>query len=184
MIESAKVGKEGYFIKTHHNVGGLPLDIKLKLIEPLRELFKDEVRKLGLELGLPSNIVYRHPFPGPGFAIRILGEVNEEYINILQQADAIFIEELKNSKYYHQISQAFAVFIPLKSVGIKGDARHYSHVIALRSVKTVDFMTVQWSDLPYSFLSKVGHRIINEVTKISRVVYDITNKPPATIEWE
>ena len=183
VIESAKIGM-GCIIKTHHNVGGLPLNMKLKIIEPLRELFKDEVRKLGLELGLPSDLVYRHPFPGPGFAIRVLGEINTEYINILQQADAIFIEELKKSRYYHKVSQAFAVFIPLKSVGVKGDARHYGHIIALRSIKTVDFMTVQWSTLPNNFLSKVSHRIVNEIKEVSRVVYDITNKPPATIEWE
>ena len=183
VIESAKMGK-GHVIKTHHNVGGLPLDIKLKLIEPLRELFKDEVRKLGLELGLPPDLVYRHPFPGPGFAIRVLGEINAKYINILRQADAIFIEELKKSKYYHQVSQAFAVFVPLKSVGVKGDTRHYGYVIALRAVKTVDFMTVQWSGLPHNFISKVSHRIVNEIKEISRVVYDVTNKPPATIEWE
>ncbi|ABS77340.1 GMP synthase (glutamine-hydrolyzing) [Coxiella burnetii] len=185
VIESAKTktGK-GHIIKTHHNVGGLPLNMELKLIEPLRELFKDEVRKLGLELGLPADLIYRHPFPGPGLAIRILGEVNAEYINILKQADAIFIEELKKSDYYHQVSQAFAVFMPLKSVGVKGDARHYGYIIALRAVKTVDFMTAQWADLPHEFLSKVSHRIVNEIKEVSRVVYDMTNKPPATIEWE
>lgn len=158
--------------------------MELKLIEPLRELFKDEVRKLGLELGLPADLIYRHPFPGPGLAIRILGEVSAEYINILKQADAIFIEELKKSDYYHQVSQAFAVFMPLKSVGVKGDARHYGYIIALRAVKTVDFMTAQWADLPHEFLSKVSHRIVNEIKEVSRVVYDMTNKPPATIEWE
>ena len=185
VIESAKTktGK-GSVIKTHHNVGGLPLKMKLKLIEPLRELFKDEVRKLGLELGLPYDLIYRHPFPGPGLAIRVLGEVNSEYVNILQRADSIFIEELKKSDYYYQISQAFAVFIPMKSVGVKGDARHYGYIIALRAVKTVDFMTAQWANLPYDFLSKVSYRIINEIREVSRVIYDMTNKPPATIEWE
>lgn len=185
VIESAKTktGK-GHLIKTHHNVGGLPLKIELQLIEPLRELFKDEVRKLGLELGLPYDLVYRHPFPGPGLAIRILGEIKAEYIDILQRADAIFIEELKKHDYYHKVSQAFVVFMPIKSVGVKGDARHYGYLVALRAVKTVDFMTACWAELPYEFLMSVGQRIVNEIKEISRVLYDITNKPPATIEWE
>ena len=185
VIESAKTktGKS-HVIKTHHNVGGLPLKMDLQLIEPLWELFKDEVRKLGLELGLPYDLVYRHPFPGPGLAIRILGEIKAEYVDILQRADAIFIEELKNNHYYHTVSQAFAVFMPAKSVGVKGDARHYGYVVALRAVKTVDFMTARWAALPHEFLARVGQRIINEIKEISRVVYDITNKPPATIEWE
>ncbi|WP_304985075.1 glutamine-hydrolyzing GMP synthase [Coxiella-like endosymbiont] len=185
IIESAKTktGK-GHVIKTHHNVGGLPLKMDLQLIEPLRELFKDEVRKLGLELGLPYDLVYRHPFPGPGLAIRILGEIKAEYIDILQRADAIFIEELKKYDYYRKVSQAFVVFMPIKSVGVKGDARHYGYVVALRAVKTMDFMTARWVELPYEFLTSVGQRILNEIKEISRVVYDITNKPPATIEWE
>lgn len=184
-IESAKTKtSKGHVIKTHHNVGGLPFDMKLKLIEPLRELFKDEVRKLGVELGLPHDMVYRHPFPGPGLAIRILGEVKPEYIDILQRADAIFIAELHAHDFYHAVSQAFAVFIPMKSVGVKGDARHYGYVIALRAVKTIDFMTAHWADLPHDFLSKVSHRIVNEIKEVSRVVYDISGKPPATIEWE
>lgn len=185
VIESAKTktGK-GHVIKTHHNVGGLPLKMKLKLIEPLRELFKDEVRKLGIELGLPHDVVYRHPFPGPGLAIRILGEVKPTYVAILQRVDQIFIDELRRHDLYHQVSQAFAVFMPVKSVGVKGDARHYGYVVTLRAVKTVDFMTANWADLSPEFLSLVSHRIINEVKEVSRVVYDITNKPPATIEWE
>src|SRR3990167_1108390 len=154
------------------------------LIEPLRELFKDEVRKIGLELGLPRDLIYRHPFPGPGLAIRILGEIKPEYLDILKKVDAIFIEELKKHQLYDEVSQAFAVFIPMKSVGVKGDARHYGYVVALRAVKTIDFMTAQWADLPHDFLSQVSHRIVNEVKEVSRVVYDITHKPPATIEWE
>lgn len=185
VIESAKTKTaKGHVIKTHHNVGGLPLKMDLQLIEPLRELFKDEVRKLGLELGLPYDLVYRHPFPGPGLAIRILGEIKAEYIDILQRADAIFIEELKKHDYYHKVSQAFVVFMPIKSVGVKGDTRHYSYLVALRAMETVDFMTARWAELPYEFLTSVGQRIINEIKEISRVVYDITNKPPATIEWE
>ncbi len=185
VIESAKTktGK-GHVIKTHHNVGGLPEKMDLKLIEPLHELFKDEVRKLGLELGLPADMLYRHPFPGPGLAIRILGEVKLDYIDILQRADAIFLEELRAHDLYDEVSQAFAVFIPMKSVGVKGDARHYGYIIALRAVKTVDFMTAHWAELPHAFLSKVSHRIINEIKAVSRVVYDVTGKPPATIEWE
>ena len=185
VIESAraKSGK-AHVIKSHHNVGGLPEKMHLKLIEPLRELFKDEVRQLGIKLGLPSDLVSRHPFPGPGLAVRILGAVNTEYLDILQAADSIYIEELKNTGHYEQVSQAFAVFLPLKSVGVKGDARSYEYVIALRAVTTNDFMTAHWSELPYEFLAHVSRRIINEVPAVSRVVYDISSKPPATIEWE
>ncbi len=156
----------------------------LKLIEPLRELFKDEVRKIGLELGLPYDMVYRHPFPGPGLAVRILGEVKKEYLDLLRRADAIFIEELRHFGYYDQVNQAFAVFLPVKSVGVMGDARRYEYVIALRAVETVDFMTARWAELPYDLLGKVSNRIINEIAGISRVTYDISSKPPATIEWE
>ncbi len=185
VIESAKAKTDkAHVIKTHHNVGGLPDDLSFELIEPLRELFKDEVRKIGMELGLPSELVYRHPFPGPGLALRILGEVMPEHIKTLQAADAIYIEELRKHDLYNEVSQAFAVFLPIKSVGVKGDARCYEYVIALRSVTTVDFMTAHWSELPYKFLSHVSHRIINEVQHVSRVVYDISGKPPATIEWE
>ncbi len=185
VIESAKTKSgKGHVIKSHHNVGGLPEKMQLKLIEPLRELFKDEVRRLGLELGLPRSLVYRHPFPGPGLAVRILGAVNSQFVDILQRADAIFMEELRKHNFYDEVSQAFAVFMPVKSVGVKGDARHYGYVIALRAVTTVDFMTAHYSDLSHDFLSKVSHRIVNEVPEVSRVVYDITGKPPATIEWE
>lgn len=185
VIESAKAKSgKAHVIKSHHNVGGLPEDMSFQLIEPLRELFKDEVRKLGIELGLPSELVYRHPFPGPGLALRVIGEIKPEYVDILQRADAIFIEELRRHDHYDTVSQAFAVFLPIKSVGVKGDARCYEYVIALRSVTTVDFMTAHWSELPYSFLSHVSHRIINEISEVSRVVYDISGKPPATIEWE
>ncbi len=185
VIESAgsKSGK-AHLIKSHHNVGGLPERMKLKLVEPLRELFKDEVRKIGTELGLADDIVYRHPFPGPGLAVRILGEVKKESADILRQADAIFIEELRASGWYDKVSQAFAVFLPVKSVGVMGDARHYNYVIALRAVETIDFMTARWAHLPYELLDKLSHRIINEVAGISRVTYDISGKPPATIEWE
>lgn len=185
VIESAgaKTGK-AHVIKSHHNVGGLPDRMKLKLIEPLRELFKDEVRKIGIELGLPHEMVYRHPFPGPGLGVRILGEVKKEYADILRQADAIFIEELRQSGWYDKVSQAFAVFLPVKSVGVMGDARHYDYVIALRAVETIDFMTAQWAQLPYELLETLSNRIINEVAGISRVTYDISGKPPATIEWE
>lgn len=185
VIESAaaKTGK-AQVIKTHHNVGGLPEHMKLQLIEPLRELFKDEVRKLGVELGLPSDMVYRHPFPGPGLGVRILGEVKKEYADLLRKADHIFIEELRVHDLYHQTSQAFAVFLPVKSVGVMGDGRRYDYVIALRAVETVDFMTARWAHLPYEFLDLVSRRIINEVNGISRVTYDISGKPPATIEWE
>lgn len=185
VIESAasKTGK-AHVIKSHHNVGGLPEKMSLKLLEPLRELFKDEVRKLGLELGLPYEMVYRHPFPGPGLSVRILGEVKREYADILRQADAIFMEELHKHNLYHTISQAFAVFLPVRSVAVKGDARQYEYVIALRAVETVDFMTAHWSHLPYDLLGHISNRIINEVPGTSRVVYDVSGKPPATIEWE
>ncbi len=185
VIESAgsKTNK-AHAIKSHHNVGGLPANLKFKLLEPLRELFKDEVRKLGLELGLPYDIVYRHPFPGPGLAMRVCGEVKPEYVELARKADAIFMEELHHADLYYKVSQAFAVFLPVKSVGVIGDARQYAHVIALRAVETTDFMTAHWAHLPYAFLEKVSNRIINEIPGISRVVYDISGKPPATIEWE
>ncbi|MBV1915745.1 MAG: glutamine-hydrolyzing GMP synthase [Pseudomonadales bacterium] len=185
VIESAgsATGK-AHVIKSHHNVGGLPEDMKLKLVEPLRELFKDEVRKVGLELGLAYDMLYRHPFPGPGLGVRILGEVRKVYADILRQADAIFIEELHAADYYHKTSQAFAVFLPVKSVGVVGDARRYEYVIALRAVETIDFMTARWAHLPYDLLEKVSNRIINEIEKVARVTYDISSKPPATIEWE
>ncbi len=185
VIESAaaKTGK-AHVIKSHHNVGGLPDDMKLELVEPLRELFKDEVRKIGLELGLPYDMVYRHPFPGPGLGVRILGEVKKEYADILREADAIFIEELHAADYYHKTSQAFTVFMPVKSVGVVGDARQYEYVVAIRAVETIDFMTARWAHLPYELLERVSGRIINEVKGISRVAYDISSKPPATIEWE
>ncbi|RCW97928.1 glutamine-hydrolyzing GMP synthase [Marinomonas foliarum] len=185
VIESA-AGKTGgaHVIKSHHNVGGLPEDMKMALVEPLRELFKDEVRKLGLELGLPYDMVYRHPFPGPGLGVRILGEVKKEYADILRRADAIFIEELRNAGWYEKTSQAFAVFLPVKSVGVVGDGRRYEYVVALRAVETIDFMTARWAHLPYELLEKVSGRIINEIEHISRVTYDVSSKPPATIEWE
>jgi GMP synthase (glutamine-hydrolysing) len=211
VIESAGKGKKGQTIKSHHNVGGLPETLNLKLLEPLRELFKDEVRKLGVALGLPHDMVYRHPFPGPGLGrhpfpgpglgVRILGEVKKEYADLLRRADAIFIEELRNTpceipalesidagetpkNWYEATSQAFAVFLPVKSVGVMGDGRTYEYVVALRAVQTLDFMTAQWAHLPHSLLGKVSNRIINEVRGINRVVYDISGKPPATIEWE
>ena len=185
VIESAaaKTGK-AHVIKTHHNVGGLPEDMTLKLLEPLRELFKDEVRKLGVELGLPADMVYRHPFPGPGLGVRILGEVKKSYADLLRKADHIFIEELRKHDLYDKTSQAFAVFLPVKSVGVMGDGRRYDYVVSLRAVETIDFMTARWAHLPYDFLDLVSRRIINETTGISRVVYDISGKPPATIEWE
>ena len=185
VIESAgsKTGK-AHVIKSHHNVGGLPEDMKLELVEPLRELFKDEVRKIGLELGLPYESVYRHPFPGPGLGVRVLGEVKKEYCDILRQADAIFIEELHQADLYNKVSQAFAVFLPVKSVGVVGDARRYSYVITLRAVETVDFMTAQWARLSPELLESVSNRIMNEIAQVSRVTYDISSKPPATIEWE
>jgi GMP synthase (glutamine-hydrolysing) len=185
VIESAgaKTGK-AHVIKSHHNVGGLPERMKLKLLEPLRELFKDEVRQLGLALDLPAEMVHRHPFPGPGLGVRILGEVHKAHADVLRRADAIYIEELRRHGLYGQVSQAFAVFLPVRSVGVMGDGRRYDHVIALRAVETIDFMTARWARLPYEFLDRVAHRIINEVPGISRVVYDISGKPPATIEWE
>lgn len=185
VIESAaaKTGK-AHVIKSHHNVGGLPEDMALSLVEPLRELFKDEVRNIGLELGLPYDMVYRHPFPGPGLGVRILGEVKKDYADILREADAIFIEELHAADWYHKTSQAFAVFLPVKSVGVVGDGRRYEWVIALRAVETVDFMTARWAHLPYELLEKVSSRIINEISGVSRVTYDVSSKPPATIEWE
>ncbi|MCR6627849.1 MAG: glutamine-hydrolyzing GMP synthase [Pseudoxanthomonas sp.] len=185
VIESAgsKTGK-AHVIKSHHNVGGLPEHMKLGLVEPLRELFKDEVRRLGVELGLPRTMVYRHPFPGPGLGVRILGEVKPEYAELLAKADAIFIDELRKADLYDKTSQAFAVFLPVKSVGVVGDARAYEWVIALRAVETIDFMTAHWAHLPYEFLGTVSNRIINELRGVSRVVYDISGKPPATIEWE
>ncbi|KKO47972.1 GMP synthase [Arsukibacterium sp. MJ3] len=185
VIESAgsATGK-AHVIKSHHNVGGLPAHMKLGLVEPLRELFKDEVRKVGLELGLPYDMLFRHPFPGPGLGVRVLGEVKKEYCDLLRRADAIFIEELHKADLYNKVSQAFAVFLPVKSVGVMGDARKYDWVISLRAVETVDFMTAHWAHLPYDMLGKVSNRIINEINGISRVVYDISGKPPATIEWE
>jgi GMP synthase (glutamine-hydrolysing) len=185
VIESAgsKHGK-AKVIKSHHNVGGLPADMDMKLLEPLRELFKDEVRKIGVELGLPEKMVFRHPFPGPGLGVRVLGEVRQEYVEILRLADAIFLEELHANNLYHEISQAFAVFLPVKSVGVVGDNRAYEYVIALRAVETVDFMTATWKQIPYDVLGVISSRIINEVRGISRVAYDISGKPPATIEWE
>jgi GMP synthase (glutamine-hydrolysing) len=201
VIESAGKGKKGQTIKSHHNVGGLPETLNLQLLEPLRELFKDEVRKLGVALGLPHDMVYRHPFPGPGLGVRILGEVKKEFADLLREADAIFIEELRNTPFevphvpgidagkaplnwYEATSQAFAVFLPVKSVGVMGDGRTYEYVVALRAVQTLDFMTAQWAHLPHALMGKVSNRIINEVRGINRVVYDISGKPPATIEWE
>jgi GMP synthase (glutamine-hydrolysing) len=204
VIESAGKGKKGaHTIKSHHNVGGLPETLNLKLLEPLRDLFKDEVRKLGVALGLPHDMVYRHPFPGPGLGVRILGEVKKEYADLLRRADAIFIEELRNTSiplpqelseqqtvghfhknWYDATSQAFAVFLPVKSVGVMGDGRTYEYVVALRAVQTQDFMTAHWAHLPHELLGRVSNRIINEVRGINRVVYDISGKPPATIEWE
>jgi GMP synthase (glutamine-hydrolysing) len=185
VIESAgaKSGK-AHLIKSHHNVGGLPAEMPLKLIEPLRELFKDEVRNIGVKLGLPSETINRHPFPGPGLGVRILGKVNKEYADLLRRADDIYISELHKHGLYDKVSQAFAVFLPVRSVGVMGDGRRYDYVIALRAVETVDFMTARWAHLPYEFLDLVSRRIINEVDGISRVTYDISGKPPATIEWE
>jgi GMP synthase (glutamine-hydrolysing) len=185
VIESAGgKTKKAASIKSHHNVGGLPETLHLKLLEPLRELFKDEVRQLGLALGLPRDMVFRHPFPGPGLGVRILGEVKAHYADLLRRADAIFIEELREAGWYEKTSQAFAVFLPVRSVGVMGDGRTYEHVVALRAVQTEDFMTAHWAELPHSLLSKISNRIINEVRGINRVVYDISGKPPATIEWE
>lgn len=185
VIESAGAKtKKAKVIKSHHNVGGLPDTLHLKLLEPLRSLFKDEVRELGIALGLPAEMVYRHPFPGPGLGVRILGEVKREYADLLREADAIFIEELRKADLYDKVSQAFVVFLPVKSVGVMGDGRTYEWVVSLRSVETSDFMTANWSELPYDLLGRVSNRIINEVRGINRVVYDVSGKPPATIEWE
>ncbi|HAH70854.1 MAG TPA: GMP synthase (glutamine-hydrolyzing) [Succinivibrionaceae bacterium] len=185
VIESAaaKTGK-AHVIKSHHNVGGLPADLKFKLVEPLRELFKDEVRRIGMELGLPKEMVMRHPFPGPGLGVRVLGEVKKDYLELLRRADAIFMEELRRDGWYEKVSQAFTVFLPVKAVGVMGDQRSYDYVVSLRAVVTVDFMTARWAQLPYELLGRVSNRIINEINGISRVVYDISGKPPATIEWE
>ncbi len=185
VIESAGAATgKAHLIKSHHNVGGLPEDMKLELVEPLRELFKDEVRQIGIELGIPREMVYRHPFPGPGLGVRILGEVNKAFADTLRLADHIFIEELRKHDLYDQVSQAFVVFLPVKSVGVTGDGRRYNHVVSLRAVETIDFMTARWADLPYDFLDHVSRRIMNEIEDISRVVYDISGKPPGTIEWE
>ncbi|HQS44758.1 MAG TPA: glutamine-hydrolyzing GMP synthase, partial [Methylotenera sp.] len=192
VIESGGAkSKKAVTIKSHHNVGGLPEQLGLKLLEPLRDLFKDEVRELGVALGLPAEMVYRHPFPGPGLGVRILGEVKKDFADLLRRADAIFIEELRNTKdevtgktWYELTSQAFTVFLPVKSVGVMGDGRTYDYVVALRAVVTSDFMTANWAELPYSLLGRVSNRIINEVRGINRVVYDVSGKPPATIEWE
>lgn len=185
VIESAAsaTGK-AHVIKSHHNVGGLPKEMKMGLVEPLKELFKDEVRKIGLALGLPYDMLYRHPFPGPGLGVRVLGEVKKAYCDLLRRADAIFIEELHKADLYNKVSQAFTVFLPVRSVGVMGDGRKYDWVVSLRAVETIDFMTAHWAHLPYEFLGRVSNRIINEIDGISRVVYDISGKPPATIEWE
>ena len=185
VIESAavKLGK-ARVIKSHHNVGGLPARMRLALLEPLRELFKDEVREVGLALGLPEALVNRHPFPGPGLAVRVLGEVSPERLAALREADAIFLEELHRADWYRKVSQAFAVYLPVKSVGVMGDARRYEPVVALRAVTTTDFMTAQWAALPHDLLAAASNRIVNEVMGVSRVVYDVTGKPPGTIEWE
>jgi GMP synthase (glutamine-hydrolysing) len=185
VIESAGAKtKKAHAIKSHHNVGGLPETLNLKLLEPLRELFKDEVREFGVALGLPHEMVYRHPFPGPGLGVRILGEVKQEFADLLRRADAVFIDELRAADWYDKTSQAFAVFLPVKSVGVMGDGRTYEYVVALRAVQTSDFMTAKWAELPHELLGRVSNRIINEVRGINRVVYDISGKPPATIEWE
>ena len=185
VIESAAAASgKAHVIKSHHNVGGLPERMRMRLVEPLRELFKDEVRKIGVELGLPREMIYRHPFPGPGLGVRILGAVRREFAECLRRADSIFIEELRRHGLYDRVSQAFAVFLPVRSVGVKGDARSYEYVVALRAVETIDFMTAHWAHLPYEFLDLVSRRIINEIQEVSRVVYDISGKPPATIEWE
>jgi len=185
VIESAGAASgKAKVIKSHHNVGGLPDNMQFELVEPLKELFKDEVREIGVKLGLPKKMLYRHPFPGPGLGVRILGEVKKEYAEILRQADHIFMEELNNQGLYDKVDQAFAVFLPVKSVGVTGDERRYDFVIALRAVETVDFMTARWARLPYDFLDHVSNRIMNEISRVSRVVYDISGKPPATIEWE
>lgn len=185
VIESAasKYGK-AHVIKSHHNVGGLPERMRLKLIEPLRDLFKDEVREIGMHLGLPRELVFRHPFPGPGLGVRVLGEVKKERVDVLREADAIYLEELRSADYYDKVGQAFAVLLPIKSVGVVGDARRYADVIALRAVETTDYMTARWAHLPYELIERISNRIINEIPGVSRVVYDVSNKPPATIEWE
>ena len=185
VIESSgSESKEARVIKSHHNVGGLPEEMKLDLVEPLRDLFKDEVRKMGIQLGIPKEMIERHPFPGPGLGVRIIGEITKEKIKILQDADAIFIEELVKANLYNKVSQAFAVLLSVKSVGVVGDERRYAEVIGLRAVETVDFMTARWAHLPFKFLENVSNRIVNEIEDVSRVVYDISSKPPATIEWE
>ncbi|SMN00571.1 GMP synthase [glutamine-hydrolyzing] [uncultured Candidatus Thioglobus sp.] len=185
VIESAGAASgKAKVIKSHHNVGGLPDDLAFELVEPLKELFKDEVRTIGVKLGIPADMLYRHPFPGPGLGVRILGQVKAEYAEILRQADAIFMQELHNHDLYDKVNQAFAVFLPIKSVGVTGDERRYDYVIALRAVETIDFMTARWAHLPYDFLDLVSNRIMNEISRVSRVVYDISGKPPATIEWE
>ena len=185
VIESAGAASgKAKVIKSHHNVGGLPDDLQFELVEPLKELFKDEVRTIGVKLGLPKKMLYRHPFPGPGLGVRILGQVKKEYADILRQADSIFMDELNNKDLYNKVDQAFAVFLPVKSVGVTGDERRYDYVIALRAVETIDFMTARWARLPYDFLDHVSNRIMNEISRVSRVVYDISGKPPATIEWE
>ena len=185
VIESAGAASgKAKVIKSHHNVGGLPDDMQFKLVEPLKELFKDEVREIGVKLGLPKKMLYRHPFPGPGLGVRILGHVKKEYADILRQADHIFMEELNNQGLYETVDQAFAVFLPVKSVGVTGDERRYDFVIALRAVETIDFMTARWARLPYDFIDQVSNRIMNEISRVSRVVYDISGKPPSTIEWE
>ena len=184
VIESVSHKGPSAVIKSHHNVGGLPETMKLKLVEPLRDLFKDEVRKVAAELGMPDSIVWRHPFPGPGLAIRVLGEITEERLNILRQADKIVQEELRESGWYRKVWQGFAVLLPLKTVGVMGDGRTYDYTLALRGVTTSDFMTADWARIPYDVLDKVSTRIVNEVKGINRIVYDITSKPPATIEWE
>ena len=185
IIESAGASSgKAKVIKSHHNVGGLPENMEFELVEPLKELFKDEVRTIGVKLGLPAEMLHRHPFPGPGLSVRILGPIKEEFVEILRQADHIFMEELNNQGFYDQVDQAFAVFLPVKSVGVTGDERRYDYVIALRAVETIDFMTARWARLPFDFLDHVSNRIMNEISRVSRVVYDISGKPPATIEWE
>ena len=185
VIESAGAASgKAKVIKSHHNVGGLPEDMKFDLVEPLKELFKDEVREIGLNLGLPKKMLYRHPFPGPGLGVRIIGSVKEEFAEILRHADHIFMEELNKNNLYDSVDQAFAVFLPVKSVGVTGDERRYDYVIALRAVETIDFMTARWARLPYDLLDHVSNRIMNEINRVSRVVYDISGKPPSTIEWE
>jgi len=183
VIESAG-SASAHKIKSHHNVGGLPEEMHLALVEPLRDLFKDEVRQVGLALGLPEKLIWRHPFPGPGLAVRILGEITRERVATLQAADAIFLEELWNADLYRQTAQAFAVLLPVRSVGVMGDGRTYANVVALRAVSTDDFMTASWTHLPYDLLGRVSNRIVNEIPAVNRVVYDVSSKPPATIEWE